>query len=129
MTDERRESEPTLQAIEFDYIKGNRYRNIYVTGAFGGITPQGVIHMDLFSEYSKPPETMSFNVTPDGKFKEAGRTGKQNIVRELEVGIILSVDTARSIAKWLEEKAKEIEQLRDEIVEKSGDSNGEREQE
>ena len=41
--------------LEFDFIKSNFFRVIKADGAFGGISPNGSIHMALYSERSAIP--------------------------------------------------------------------------
>ena len=61
--------------------------------------------MGLFNERVAIPESITYSVEtlPTG-FKlgrETKRAGKKGLVRELEVAVIMSIDTARQIHSWL----------------------------
>ena len=98
--------------IRFHYIKSNHYRVIHVDGAFGGISTRGLIHVDLFSERNAIPQTMSHQVHPDGRIGEeiAGETvRKEGVVREVEVGATMDLETAKSLIEWLQQKVDALE--------------------
>lgn len=92
-------------------IKSNLYRNIHVDGAFGGITPQGGIHLALFSERTPIPSevVLEFDSETGAKEDKRERVQRDGLVREMEVGAILSIDTAKNLGIWLLEKVREIE--------------------
>jgi hypothetical protein len=46
----KRRTQKKLTEIEFDFIKSNFFRVIHVDGAFGGLSPNGFVHMALYSE-------------------------------------------------------------------------------
>ena len=97
--------------IEFHYLKSPSFRMIHVDGAYGGVTPRGLIVAHLFSERPPIPQQLIHSVTPDGKLgSETRKVGKEGVIREVEAGIILDVREATSLVKWLQQKIDLIKQ-------------------
>ena len=102
-------------SIKFHYIKGNFFRVIHADGAIGGITPSRDIFVSLFSERAALPKMIEQTVKLDGSLgDEVAREGKDGIVREVEVGIVLSLNAAQLIADWLHNQVKVLKESRPE---------------
>ena len=84
-------------------------------GAWGGITGHGLIHMDLFSEYKSPPDSVKMQFEVGKPPKELLREGGEAITREREVTAILSLQTATLIRDWLSQKLDEIAAITEEM--------------
>ena len=98
--------------IEFHYIKSNYFRVLNVTGAFGGISPQLSIHMNVFGD--RPPITsmIAQTITDEKKIgDETRRTAKKGIVREVEADLVLELETAKVLVEWLNGKIATIEKI------------------
>lgn len=103
--------------VEFHYIKSNFFRVIRADGAIGGITPQGNVHMALFSERAAIPQKIVFGVDAAGRLgEELGREGKNGIVREMEVDVVLDKSAAISLIKWLGEKIQTLTDAESKLV-------------
>jgi hypothetical protein len=94
-----------MSEIKIEFKKAPDYRMIPVTGAWGGVNPQGEIIFDLFIEKLEI-ESIRLKVEPGGPPVETAREG-QIQVRESQIGIVIRSDIARSIGEWLIQKAKE----------------------
>lgn len=108
----RSDSDVVQSKVEFHYIKSNHFRVIHADGVYGGATPRGFIHMDFFSERSPIPRKVTQKVTASGQLGEeiaAESERKEGVVREVEVGVMISLEQARSLTKWLEEKIQLLE--------------------
>ena len=95
--------------IKFDYIKSNLFRVIHADGAVGGISPKATIHFAFYSERSPIPKQTVFPVNEDGTLGQEikdERVVRDAIVREVEVDVVMDLNTANSFLKWLEEKIK-----------------------
>lgn len=99
------------KSIKFDYIKTNSYRNYHVDGLFGGLTPNGYIHMDLFVERNPIPNWVEQDL------QELGIPGKEikrnitteGIIRQIECGLIVDIKTAVAIRDWLNNKINDFQ--------------------
>ncbi|MCG2713074.1 MAG: hypothetical protein L6416_12240 [Candidatus Omnitrophica bacterium] len=108
--------------IDIHYLKMSAYRTYHVDGIFGGITPRGKIYCELFIERNVTPQKITHEVLPDNRVgKETGRDGKQGIVREVECGIILDLDTAISLKDWLDNKINEFNKVFAPVTNKKGE--------
>ena len=99
--------------IEFDFIKSNFYRVVKADGFFGGLSPNGSLHLGVYNERMPYPQKMFHKVEggtmgPEEISKRIGRTG---ILREMEVGVSMDVTQAIVLRNWLDEKIKQYEQL------------------
>jgi hypothetical protein len=104
--------------IKFDYIKNHLFRVVHADGVWGGVTPNSHLFMSFWSERPPIPKQMVFPVTSAGDVGaelRAERQGRDSIFREVEVGVMMDLSTARSFLEWLKERIA--------IAEKASDSN------
>jgi len=108
MTDEPSSSGPEAPTVVFDYIKGANFRPIRADGAIGSVTPNGHIHMALYSERLAIPRRMVHELLENGVVGAIREAETRNsVVREMEVDIFLDLRTAESIHEWLRERIEE----------------------
>jgi hypothetical protein len=105
------ETGPTndIQPIRFRFIKGNFFRVIHADGARGGIDPRGHIQFALYNERRPIPRVTAMEVRDGQPTPERIEEEEPGMVREVEVEIIMELDTAVSFHRWLGDK---IETLR-----------------
>jgi hypothetical protein len=85
--------------VAFEYIKSQSFRVVRADGAVGGITPQGFVHAALYSERLAIPQKIMHRISSDGRLGEQvpERTvTRGSIIREMEIDLFLSADTAQS---------------------------------
>ena len=105
---------PDSPVVRFHYLKSNAYRVIHVDGILGGPTPTGLLHFSFYTE-RLPIPTLVEHATTDvggGRVKlgdEIRREGKEGIVRDVEVGVIMTVDMAIKLRAWLDDKISKLE--------------------
>ena len=92
--------------IKIQYTKAKDYRIIPVTGAWGGMSPQGEIIFDLWVEKRDVVHSVTLRIE-QGKPPQEIETALPESVREAQIGIVVRPDIAYSLGKWLMEKAKE----------------------
>jgi|Deesub1362A_J573_1020465.scaffolds.fasta_scaffold00324_38 hypothetical protein len=94
--------------VRFDYIKSNYFRVVHVDGVFGGNAPRrGYIHVAVWNERWPIPRQCLYSLEENGKLGkeiEQERVMRDAIVREVEVDLIMSIETAKSLRDWLSEK-------------------------
>jgi hypothetical protein len=106
---------PTASApkeVKFDYIKSNFFRIVHADGVFGGVSPHAKIYMTFWSSRPPIPTQVVHRVTVDGTLGEEirdKRTGRDAIIREAEVGVLMDLDIAKSFRSWLDERIKALE--------------------
>jgi hypothetical protein len=96
--------------IHIVYRAAKDYKSIPVSGVYGGINPQGMIHADLFIEKADYPEETVMRVNEaTGETFELSRTPEQQpVVREFLVGMVMRPEVAKAIGQWL---LKQVEQM------------------
>ncbi len=93
------------KTLSFDYIKSNQFRVIHADGVHGGVRPGGQgIQIAFFSERQPIPqrETYNFDGMKLGGIKHSEK--RDAIVREVEVEVLLDLEAAITLRKWLIEK-------------------------
>jgi hypothetical protein len=97
-------------SVVFNYVKSKYFRVVYATGAFGGITPQGMIHACLYNERTAIPRRVRHTMDSEGRLSETFEVieTREGLVREMEIDLILDLATAKSLRNWLDKK---IDQL------------------
>ena len=101
------------KAVKFRYIFPDNYNPAMATGALGGPMPDGHhIAVNFFMERVGLPYSQTFKVGEDGKLGDEVATDPEDaghtFVRFVSGGIVLTPDTAVSIARWLEEQVEKM---------------------
>ena len=98
--------------IKYLFKKDDDYRIIPANGVWGGPTPRGDIRADFFCEFESLPKEIHHAVDEDGRLgqelKRIPSTEDITIQRNFLVGMILTVEQADSIGRWLQKKAREV---------------------
>jgi hypothetical protein len=106
-------SDPTdkqEKTISFKYIFPNDLKELHVNGAFGGLGPDGLIRMALYSERQAIPNIERRNIKPEGILGEKlDEEKKYEMVRIVQSSLVFNAATARSFIEWLEARIKDIE--------------------
>jgi hypothetical protein len=107
--------------VRFYYIKSNLFRVVHVDGAIGGITSRGLIHCSLYSERPAIPQITEHQVTAEGRIGvPVEQEGKEGIVREMDVDLIMTKRTATELRDWLSNRISDLDKLEQESAEKGG---------
>jgi hypothetical protein len=98
--------------VVFHYEKAAHHRVIHVDGAFGGPSPNGNFHMALYSERLPLPKSLTHALLPDGTLgEETSRSSRPGVYREVEISALMSLDTLRSVHRWLENHIAQMDAL------------------
>ena len=102
--------------LKCTYVKSPHLRVVEVDGVYGGITPQGLIEMTLFSERFPTPSEVDYDITPDGKMGDeikGSRVAPVGFERELEVRAMIRPATAKAIIAWLQNGLEKLGHIRE----------------
>jgi hypothetical protein len=128
MSEEEKKLDSRLQKIiesgelKYDYIKSNYFRVVHVDGVWGGVTPQLNIQMAVFNERSAIPKQTVQEIKADGSIGRAlpeKTIARDALVREVEVDLIMNLQTAKKVIAWLQDKVDQIEALVSEQAQKT----------
>jgi hypothetical protein len=96
--------------VEIHYQKNPGYRQIHVDGAIGGITTKGKVSINFYAERIVIPKSEEYQVTQEGKLgarTKVSDDSKNGLIREIEFGTYLDIETAKALKDWLEIKIEE----------------------
>jgi hypothetical protein len=105
------------ETVSFKYIFPSDLKELHVTGAFGGVSPDGMIRMAFYSERSAIPNVEKRPVNADktlGDQKEEEK--KYEYVRIVQASLVFNDKVAASFINWLDGRIKDLEQLRGQIA-------------
>ena len=101
-----------VDEVTINYIKTQNYRSFHVDGIFGGITPAGNIYVEPFTERSVTPRKIRHKVANNGALgEEIEREGLEGIIRQIECGLVLTLDAAISLRNWLDDKIEDTRKI------------------
>jgi hypothetical protein len=108
----------TSVKLKYNYIKSNFFRVIYAEGAYGGINPRGNINFSFYNERNAIPQLTELDVESNeaGLVVSSGvekpTQARDGIVRELEVEVSMSLDTAIAFHDWLGARIKILAEMK-----------------
>lgn len=91
------------------YIKSNLFRVIHADGAWGGMSPHADIHISFYNERPAIPDRSRFVVANNRLIKPEEFEAESELVREVEVDVVVDLRTAKSIRAWLDERINVLE--------------------
>ncbi len=98
---------PVGHKVKFHYLKGRLFRIIHVDGALGGLTPSLDLFISLYNQRAPIPTITVQGILENGLLGDeilADRETKDGIIREVEVGLIMNLSTAKVLHQWLGDK-------------------------
>lgn len=99
------------QQIPVHFVKSTLFRVIHADGVWFGGDPNGNMHLTFFNERQPIPEKVVATFDRQGVVEDISqRTVKDGVEREIEVDVVLSLQTAIFINKTLGENLKNIEE-------------------
>ena len=89
--------------MDIHSIKSAHFRVIHADGAFGGVSPKGYINCSFYSERWPIPKLTNVKIDPSGVqlSQEEVMDGKSGVLREYEASVMMDINTAASVYKWL----------------------------
>jgi hypothetical protein len=98
-----------MRSIKVKYIKTEDFKTVFSTGIYGGVGSNGLINMTFFVDTPAMPLFETANI--DDQNKTVGERKSENdadIVREVQFGTMLDLNSAKQIYEWLGKKIEEI---------------------
>jgi hypothetical protein len=101
------------ETINFDYLKSAQFRVIHTDGAFFALT-QGGVTISFFAERQPIPRRVTHKVNKDGTIGEEiveQRVVRDAVIRDTEIAVTMSLDTAKRIRDKLDDVLKIVEKM------------------
>lgn len=105
--------------VTFHNKISNNFRQVHVDGAYGGITPPGLINLSFYAERLPIPKSSDYSLNEDfslGEKLKDSEDSKQGVVREYEFGIYCDLKTATDIKNFLAERIADLQKA---LIEKN----------
>jgi hypothetical protein len=103
-------NQPFMPQISFEYVSPPGYVPKYVNGAFGGVSPKNEIVINFYLEAIKLPSEETYELDEKAGSLKLSESTPPELVRNVQTGVILDVDTAKNVLTWLTEKIKVAEE-------------------
>lgn len=98
--------------VKFRYVKGNDHRIIHADGAKGGLTNRGFLLIDFFAEYPNYFNDELHKITKAGQLEQivqkVDTSQPIELIRERQIGVMMSISVAKSLAIWINARVKEF---------------------
>lgn len=95
------------QEVTFHYQKTSSYRSYHVDGAYGGLSPNGNLHIQPYVERAPIPKTETYKIQK-GKLEIVSKVGKEGVIRDIECELIMDYGTMVVVHEWLGKKIDEF---------------------
>lgn len=100
--------------VKFVFEYDPRYSLVAANGAWVGITPRSDIRIDFFVESLGNPDHVVNLITPQGQLgPELGRAPERRLVRRMQMGVLLSLEQAESLADFLKSQIADFRQRKE----------------
>ena len=98
------ESDEPVEEMKYHFIKSNTFKTIFCDGVFGGLRPDGNLHLTIYVERPAIPQMIVMEHLGGGSVKEneSKRAGKDGIVCDVEASLLFDIDTAIELHAWLQ---------------------------
>ena len=94
--------------IEFHFEYDPGYRLVAANGVWGEPTPRGDLCLDFYVEAPTLPTRIMHAISPEGRVgPELRREPERRFTRRIQLGILVSMDHAESIARFIQDKVAE----------------------
>lgn len=91
--------------VKFFFEYDPRYSVVAANGAWAGVTTRGDIRIDFFVEGLGNPDQVVNLITPNGHLgPELSRSPERRFVRRMQVGVLLRLEEAESIADFIKKQ-------------------------
>ncbi len=106
--------------IVFKYKFSEEYNPVYINGAFGGLSPNGEIILNFYLERKPVPYADNSILDLKGNTLKSESFEPEDfddiIIRFISNGIVMNLETAKSICVFIQDKIKEAEDRQKQIA-------------
>lgn len=103
--DGEKPQEKSERSVEFNFDEDSGYRIVAANGVWGGITNRGDLLLDFTVDHTTVPERLEQALGEDGKLgRELRRFPPRTVTRRRQIGVLLALDDAESIARFILDK-------------------------
>jgi hypothetical protein len=98
------------RTIKIKYLKAHDFKTSMATGVYGGVTNNGLINANFFTDRSVIPDYQTIEIDESGVPQGPPKDQRDSdLIREVQFSALMDVGTARVIVAWLDSKIQEYE--------------------
>lgn len=109
------EEEKKAESIRFVYEKARHHRTLHADGAYSTVTPHAEVQISFYNDLRRLPISVTHEVGPDDTLGPGRPEQPSDLVREVDVTVVLNVAVARAAVDLLNRM---IEQAEGRLAEK-----------
>ena len=98
----------TQKTVKIKYLKAHDFKTSLTTGVYGGITGNGLINVNFFTDRAVIPDYQQVDVDDKGRTLGIPKDVRDSdAIREVQFGTMMDINTAKVIVAWLDSKIDE----------------------
>lgn len=97
------------QSFIIKYQKAYDFKTSFITGVLGGLSNNGLINASFFADRAALPDHQEVEIGENNSILKAKDIKENDIVRDVQFGCYMDINTAKLIKEWLEVRIKEYE--------------------
>lgn len=97
--------------VTIKYKFKDDYNPIYINGAYGGVNTQGEIVVNFYFERLPLPNTAEIDTSNNQISKQEPVDLDKSLVRFIQNGVVMNLDTAKQIHSWLGGQIENLEKI------------------
>lgn len=99
-----------MPKVRIKYLKSHDFKTVLATGVYGGITGNGLIAANFFTDRPILPKYQTIDVNSNGVQQGLPTDEKDgDLLRDVQSCMLMDVNTAKIIVAWLDSKIDEYE--------------------
>lgn len=103
MNEPAKAAEQPLKTFNVEFVKAPFFRSVFADASWGRISPSGLIHLSFFNDCIQLPAVETHDIV-NGQLSHQSFTyaSKANVTRQIEVDVVLSLESAKSVRDTLQ---------------------------
>lgn len=98
--------------IEIRYFKAYDFKAFLATGVYGGISGNGLINANFFTDRVVIPNSQIVEIDENGiPIGQPVDSKEGDLAREVQTALLMDVGTAKIVVAWLQSRIKEHEDI------------------
>jgi hypothetical protein len=102
------------KTIKTHYIKNSDFRTVFSSSIYGGLTINGLININFCVDRTTIP-FQTESIADEKGLKEVSKQSKDGLVKEVQFGTLIDVQTAKALVTWLNEQIKKDDEIQQHI--------------
>jgi hypothetical protein len=96
-------SEQTKDSLDFHHVESAGFRTTYASGVVASLSLNGMVNLTFYIDRAPTPDLITYKIDGNKIGAETNRIVRSGVLRELQQGILVDVQTATNIIKVLQQ--------------------------